>query len=132
MDWLRRHHAMIVYDEKLVRVPVGNETLVFRGAESYIGRKISTDDLLMESNKLTIKYHYPLPRIDDLFDQLQGSSIYSKIDMRSGYPQFRVREQDISKTAFRSRYGHYKFQVMPFGLTNAPAVFMDLMNRVQL
>nr|GEW37722.1 hypothetical protein [Tanacetum cinerariifolium] len=74
----------------------------------------------LELNKLTVKNHYPLPRIDDLFDQLQGS----------GYHQLRVREQDIPKTAFRTRYGHYEFQVMPFGLTNAPAVFMDLMNRV--
>ncbi|GJR96942.1 putative reverse transcriptase domain-containing protein [Tanacetum coccineum] len=82
-----------------------------------------------ELNKLTVKIRYPL-RIDDLFDQLQGLRVYSKIDLvRSGYHQLRVREEDISKTAFRTRYGHYEFQVMPFGLTNASTVFMDLMNR---
>ncbi|GJS25561.1 putative reverse transcriptase domain-containing protein [Tanacetum coccineum] len=83
-----------------------------------------------ELNKLTVKNRYPLPMIDDLFDQLQGSSVYSKIDLRSGYHQLRVRDEDIPKNAFRTRYGHYEFQVMPFGLTNVPAIFMDLMNRV--
>ncbi|GKA81977.1 putative reverse transcriptase domain-containing protein [Tanacetum coccineum] len=81
-------------------------------------------------NKLTVKNRYPLPRIDDLFDQSQGSKVYSKIDLRSGYHQLRVRDEDFPKTAFRTRYGHYKFQVMPFGLTNAPTVFVDLMNWV--
>ncbi|GJR73633.1 putative reverse transcriptase domain-containing protein [Tanacetum coccineum] len=83
-----------------------------------------------ELNKLTVKNRYPLPRINYLFDQLLGSSVYSKIDLRSGYHQLRVREEDIPKTTFRTRYGHYEFQVMLFGLTNAPAIFMDLMNRV--
>ncbi|GJV83848.1 putative reverse transcriptase domain-containing protein [Tanacetum coccineum] len=82
-----------------------------------------------ELNKLTIKNRYPLPRIDDLFNQLQGSQYFSKIDTRSGYHQLRVHEDDIPKTLFRTRYGHFKFTVMPFGLTNAPAVFMDLMNQ---
>ncbi|GJR57198.1 putative reverse transcriptase domain-containing protein [Tanacetum coccineum] len=194
MDWLAKYHALIVCDEKVVRIPYGNEVLIIRGdnCDSRIGerRLRSTDrtgisevfpeDLpgllparqlnfksnlvpgaapriirpssspwgapvlfvkkkdgsfrmcidYRELNKLTVKNRYPLSRIDKFFDQLQGSKVYSKIDLRSGYHQLRVCEEDISKTTFRTRYGHYEFQVMSFGLTNAPAVFMDLMNRV--
>nr|GEV71340.1 putative reverse transcriptase domain-containing protein [Tanacetum cinerariifolium] len=184
MDWLRRCHAMIVCDEKLVRIPYGNETLTFCGNESNNGGEsrltvISSSTISIgsirkegiiraitrafrkgfirpssspwgapvlffkkkdgpfrmcidyrELNKLTVKNRYPLPRINDLFDQLQGSSVYSKINLRSGYHQLRVREQDVPKIAFRTQYGHYEFQVMPFELTNAPAVFIDLMNQV--
>ncbi|GJY90599.1 putative reverse transcriptase domain-containing protein [Tanacetum coccineum] len=227
MDWLSRYHAVIICDEKLVRVPFENETLIIRsdgknyGNESrlniisctktqkYLLRgchvflahittqkvedkseekrledvpfvldfheapyrlapsemKELSDQLqelsnkgfirpssspwgalvlfvkkkdgsfLMcidyrELNKLTVKNCYLLPRIDNLFDKLQGSSVYSKINLRSGYHKLRVHEEDIPKTAFRTRYGYYEFQVMPFGLTNTSVVFMDLMNRV--
>nr|GEW79334.1 putative reverse transcriptase domain-containing protein [Tanacetum cinerariifolium] len=106
--------------------PWGALVLLFKRKDGSFRMCIDYQEL----NKLTVKNRYPLPRIDDLFDQLQGSSVYSKIDLRSGYHQLSVREEAIPKTAFRTRYGHYEFQVMSFGLTNAPVVFMDLMNRV--
>jgi len=80
--------------------------------------------------KLTIKNKYPLPRIDDLMDQLNETTVFSKIDMRSGYHQILVKVEDVQKIAFRSRYGHYEYVVMPFRVTNAPALFMDYMNRI--
>nr|GEX77935.1 putative reverse transcriptase domain-containing protein [Tanacetum cinerariifolium] len=220
IDWLVKHHAVIVCDEKLVRVPFDNKILIFHGDRSNNGHEsrlniisctktqryllkgchiflahvttkgaedkskekrledvpivqdfpeVFPEDLpdqlkelaekgfirpssspwgapvlfvkkkdgsfrmcieYRQLNKLTVKNRYLLLRTDDLFDQLQGSSVYSKISLRLGYHQPRVREEYIPKIAFRTRYGHYKFQVMPFGLTNAPVVFMDLMNRV--
>ncbi|GKC05564.1 putative reverse transcriptase domain-containing protein [Tanacetum coccineum] len=208
MDWLANHHAVIVCDEKIMRIPYRDKVLIVQGdgsdkgkksklsiisctkTQKYIKRVEFQIDLVpgvapvartpyrlapselqelstqlqelsdkgfirpssspweapvlfvkkkdgsfwmcidyCELNKLTVKNRYPLPRINNLFDQLQGSSVYLKIDLRSGYHQLRVHDEDIPKAAFRTRYGHYEFQVMPFGLTNAPTVFMDLMNQ---
>nr|GEU44277.1 putative reverse transcriptase domain-containing protein [Tanacetum cinerariifolium] len=170
-----KYHAIIVCDEKLVRVPFGDEILIFHDFPEVFPEDLSgipptrqvefqvdlvlgaapvarapyrlapsemkelSDQLKELADKGFIRpssspwgapNRYLLPRIDDLFDQLQGSSVYSKIDMRSGYHQLRVREEDIPKTAFRTRYGHYEFQVMSFGFTNAHAVFMDHINWV--
>ncbi|GJR36548.1 putative reverse transcriptase domain-containing protein [Tanacetum coccineum] len=172
-----KYHVVIVCDEKIVRIPYGNEVLIVRGDRSDEEKRLEDVPIMcdfpevfpedlhgvpptrqvefqidlvhgaspvarapyrlaqsemkeLKLNKLTVKNRYPLPRIDDLFDQLQGSSVYSKIDLRSGYHQLRFREEDVPRTAFRTRYGHYEFKIMPFGLTNAPTIFMDLMDKV--
>nr|GEY47671.1 putative reverse transcriptase domain-containing protein [Tanacetum cinerariifolium] len=159
MDWLSKYYAKIICDGKVVHIPIEDKTLIIQEMQElsnqlqelsdrgfirpstspwgapvlFVKKKDGSFRMSIDyrkSNKLTVKNHYPLPRIDDLFDQLQGSSVYSKINLRSGYHQLRVWDEDIPKTPFRTRYGHYEFQVMPFGLTNALAVFMDLMNRV--
>ncbi|GJS41739.1 putative reverse transcriptase domain-containing protein [Tanacetum coccineum] len=114
MDWLSKYHARIICDEKVIRIPINGETLIIRARVPY---RLVPSEMQELSNQL-----------QELADR--GSSVYSKIDLRSCYHQLTVRDEDIPKTTFRTRYGHYEFQVMPFGLTNAPAVFMDLMNRV--
>nr|GEV86689.1 putative reverse transcriptase domain-containing protein [Tanacetum cinerariifolium] len=122
MDWLVEHNALIVCGKKEV---YGAPVLFVKKKDGSFRMYIDYREL----NKLTVKNRYPLSRIDDLFDQLQGSSVYSKIDLWSGYHQLRIKEEGIPITAFRTKYGHFEFQVMPFRLTNAPAIFMDLMNR---
>ncbi|GKA02724.1 putative reverse transcriptase domain-containing protein, partial [Tanacetum coccineum] len=146
MDWLSKHKAEIVCHEKVVRIPLQKGKVLrvigerpeekMRHLMSAKAKEQKQEEIVMvrdflELNKLTIKNRYPLPRIEDLFNQLQGSQYFSKIDLWSRYHQLRVHEDDIPKTAFRTRYGHFEFTVMPFGLTNAPAVFMDLMNRTR-
>nr|GEZ41477.1 putative reverse transcriptase domain-containing protein [Tanacetum cinerariifolium] len=120
--------------EGVIREGIHTPELIALGSSGVISEKESGSFRMcidyQELNKLTVKNRYPLPRIDDLFNQLQGSSVYSKIDLQSGFHQLRIREEDIPITAFRTRYSYYEFQVMPFRLTNAPAVFIDLMNRV--
>ncbi|GJT99120.1 putative reverse transcriptase domain-containing protein [Tanacetum coccineum] len=145
MDWLVKHDAVIVCGEKVVHERVVGTTARAAKERIYSSEFITVRSTsvvceeerwiflnlyrLHELNKLTVKNRYPLSRIDDLFDQLQGLSMYSKIDMRSRYHQLCIKEEDIPIIGFRTRYGHFEFQVMPFGLINAPVVFMDLMNR---
>ncbi|GJV51967.1 putative reverse transcriptase domain-containing protein [Tanacetum coccineum] len=118
-----------IYDKGFIRPsssPWGAQVMFVKKKDGSFGMCVNYREL----NKLIVKNRYSLSRIDDLFDQFQGSRVYSKIDLRSGYHQLRVREEYIPKTVFKTHYGHYEFQVVSFGLTNALAVFMDLMNQV--
>ncbi|GKD40811.1 putative reverse transcriptase domain-containing protein, partial [Tanacetum coccineum] len=158
MDWISKYHARIIYDEKVIHIPINGETLIIRVMEKKSDEKRLEDiplvrefpkvfpedlpglppvrqvefkiDLIPGADPIArAPYRVAPSEMQELSNQFQGSSVYSKIDLRSGYHQLRVRDEDIPKTDFRTRYGHYEFQVMPFGLTNASAVFMDLMNR---
>nr|GEX71939.1 hypothetical protein [Tanacetum cinerariifolium] len=142
MDWLVNHDTFIVCGENVVHIPYGNKTLTVESDKGLPpSRQVEFQIDLVPGATPVARTPYrlapsemrelsPLLRIDDLCDQLQGSSVYSKIDLRSRYHQLRIKEEDIQITAFRTRYGYFEFQVMPFGLTKTPTVFMDLMNRV--
>nr|GEY51078.1 putative reverse transcriptase domain-containing protein [Tanacetum cinerariifolium] len=130
IDWLVKHDAVIACGEKVIRISYGNKMLIVKSDKGTSLLKVIS--CIKAHYREQVDYQESLSslRIYDLFDQLQGSSMYSKIDPRSGYHQLHIKEQDIPITAFRTRYGHFEFQVMPFGLTNVPAVFIDLMNHV--
>ena len=126
---LQELKVQLQFDEGFIRPsnsPWGTSVLFAKKKDKTLRLCIDYRQL----NRVKIKNRYSLLRIDDLFDQLKRAQVYSKIDLRTGYHRLRVRETDILKTAFRTRYGHFEFTVMPFGLTNAPAAFMDLMHRV--
>ena len=122
-------HIQELLDKGFIRL----STSLWGASVLFVKKKDKTLRLCIDYrqlNKVTINNRYSLPRIDDLFNQLRGVRVYSKIDLCTGYHQLRVREADIPKTMFRTRHGHFEFTVMPFGLTNAPTTFMDLMHRV--
>nr|GEU69101.1 hypothetical protein [Tanacetum cinerariifolium] len=123
MDWLVKYHALIVCDEKVVRIPYGDEVLIIRGDNFDSGKDLPALPPAQQGE-------FQIDLVPGVAPVARGLRVYSKIDLRSGYHQLRVREEEIQKTSFRTRYGHYEFQVMSFGLTNAPTVFMDLMNLV--
>jgi hypothetical protein len=120
-------------DELLEKGYIRPSTSPWAGLVLFVEKMDGTNRMCIDYralNEVTVKNKYPLPRIEDLFDQLRGVSVFSKIDLRSGYHQLRIRPSDIPKTAFITKYGLYEFTVMSFGLTNAPAYFMYMMNNV--